>query len=116
METSRAFVMGQLSRHSQIMVFDWHKAASIIRDEKPKFVSAGLRGDWEYTGGDIFLDGKPVLDSYTYLASTWAKPEINVDGDIRDCYVMESETAWDADTKWPESALEILGNNSQVEA
>ena len=91
-----------------LMVFDWDKAARIIKKRKPKIASAGLRSDWEVTGGTICKNGKPDLKSYTYLASAWAVPELDLDGEIIECYVMKNETKWDAKTKWPESSLKIL--------
>lgn len=91
------------------MVFDWNKAARLIRERKPECASAGLRDDWEWTGGIIYKDGEPVMDDYTYLSSTWAVPELNMDGDIVECFRMEYEApGWNSDTKWPQSALNIL--------
>ncbi len=58
MDTLSAFAMGQANLGRPHKVFDWKKAAEIIRDEKPNRASAGLAGDWEYTGGDIYRDGK----------------------------------------------------------
>jgi hypothetical protein len=109
METMAAFIMGELTRGRELMVFDWNKAAKLIKESGMKDASAGLRGDWEYTGGDIFTDGEPNLNSYTFLASTWAIPELEIDGEVVECYKMQSEVPeWGADTKWPESALAIL--------
>lgn len=112
MDTMQAFMMGEMNRGKEMMVFDWDKAARIIAERKPKQAEAGLRGDWEWTGGTIYEDGKPVFDDYTYLASTWATPELDIDGEIIDCYMMESKTEWNAYTKWPESALNILNDES----
>ncbi len=109
MDTFRAFMMDEVNRGSELMVFDWDKAARIIKERRPKIASAGLRSDWEWTGGVIYKDGKPVKDSYTFLASTWAVPELDIDGDIIECYIMKSNAeGWDSGTKWPESALYIL--------
>ena len=103
------FVMGELNRGKEEMVFDWNKAAMLIRDRKPKNASAGLRGNWEYTGDTIYKDGKPVRKCDPYLASTWAVPELYMDGDIVECYRMAHEVPrWNAKTRWPQSALEIL--------
>ena len=109
MDSLTAFCMGEAHRDREQMVFDWKKAAELIREHQPNVASAGLCGDWEYTGVDIYRDGKPVTDSYVYLASTWATPEIQLDDDeAMPCFLMASETpGWD-DTKWPEEALEIL--------
>lgn len=109
MNTLSAFMMGEANRGHELMVFDWDKAARIIRERKPEIASAGLRSDWEWTGGIIYENGEPIKDSYTYLASTWAIPELDVDGDVIECYRMEKGApGWGSDTKWPESALHIL--------
>lgn len=113
MDTLSAFAMGQANRGREQKVFDWDKAARLIKEHEAVEASAGLSGDWEYTGGCIFSDGKPVTDSYTYLSSTWATPEIEIDGEMFNCYVMASDVPeqWGTDysgIKWPESALSIL--------
>lgn len=83
--------------------------------KNPELVEAGLRGDWKYTGGPIWRDGKPVPqeDTYTYLASTWAVPEIEIEKDgfteTLECYRMEKEVpGWRADTYWPPEAIRII--------
>lgn len=116
MNTLDAFAKGEANRGKERMVFDWNKAAKIIKeafaDDNEIACGAGLRGDWVGTGGAIFMSGKPVDkdNTYTFLASTWATPELKVDGVSVDCYIMESETEWDEETYWPESALEILNS------
>jgi hypothetical protein len=116
MDSMSAFAIGEMNRGKELMVFDWEKAAELIAERKPTKVSAGLAGDWEWTGGEIWEDGKPVTDSYTYLASTWATPELDIDGEIVECYRMQSATpgwdvgeGWGSDTKWPACALVIVG-------
>jgi hypothetical protein len=95
-------------------VFDWHKAAQILRDERPNYAYAGLAEDWNNTSGLIFRDGKVVLedDTYTYLASAWATPGILLPGEsgVIPCYLLPSENDqnWDSETYWPQSALNIL--------
>lgn len=108
--------MGLANADKPLMVFDWKLAAEIIRDEKPDCVEAGLSGDWGYTGGVIYQDGEVVESAYTYLSSTWARPQILIDGDYRDCYVMQSETDWDSDTKWPDEAKQILLGTDEASA
>lgn len=112
MNTMRAFMMGLANRGKEQMVFDWDKAAEIIRERKPKYACAGLRSDWEYTGGKIYEDGKIVTNEYTFLSSCWAVPELSIDGEIIPCYKMQHEVPkWDADTKWPKSARAILSGD-----
>ena len=109
MNNLMAFTMSMANRGKEMMVFDWDKAARLIQERKPECASAGLRDDWEWTGGTIYKDGEPVMDDYTYLSSTWAVPELNMDGDIMECFRMEYEApGWNSDTKWPQSALNIL--------
>lgn len=92
--------------------FDWNKAAEIIKERlktSPNLVAeAGLQGDWNYTGGVIFEDGKPTNDSYTYLCSNWAIPTLEIDGEDMDCYTTEDDK-YDSDSKWDDESLAILG-------
>ena len=109
MNNIQAFANGQANKNKEMMVFNWDKAAKLIKEHNGKEVWAGLKGDWNSTGGLIFEDGKPCFCGYTYLASTWAIPEIDIDGMIYECYSMQSDVSnWDAKTKWPKSALEEL--------
>ena len=108
MDSASAFAMGDLNRGKPLMVFDWDKAARLIKEKKPNVASAGLRSDWEWTGGTIYEDGHIVATCYTYLASTWATPEIDLDGEVLPCYIMQDQTEWGSDTKWPEPAKAIL--------
>lgn len=113
MDSMTAFAMGQANRNKELMVFDWDKCATLIKERKPKVVSAGLSGDWECTGGTIWENDAivPRENTYTFLASTWATPEIDIDGEVIECYKMKSETdGWDAGTYYPESALTILNS------
>lgn len=115
MNTLKAFEMGLANRNKPRRVFDWAKAARIIRDREAAgekvHASAGLAGDWEYTGGDIYREGSlvPNDDTYTYLMSTWAVPLLSINGEVSECYIMEDERPeWNASTYWPQEALEIL--------
>lgn len=109
MDTMQAIAMGQANRGKEMMVFDWDRAAKRILESGAKEARAGLANDWEYTGGTIFQNGEPNTKSWTYLASTWAKPELELDGQKEDCFKMKNEVPkWGPNTKWPESALNIL--------
>lgn len=105
MDTLSAFARGEASRDNELKVFDWAKAAHLIRDRRPDNAAAGLSGDWEWTGGAIWEDGKPVPkdETYTFLASTWAIPELDLDGDVVECWRWQHDVPdWDARTYWPE--------------
>lgn len=114
MDTFAAVAMGQANRGKEMMVFDWDRAARLIAESKPQSASAGLSGDWGCTGDEIYADGKiiPDEDVYTYLASTWAEPELEMDGKVIACFLMESECGWDSGTYWPESARAILAGEA----
>jgi len=94
-------------------VFDWDKAARIIKERNPQRAAAGLREDWFWTGGTIWRDGKICTDEPPYLMSFWATPIIILeceDGEEEiECWMRADESAWDEDTNWPESAKKILG-------
>lgn len=93
----------------ELSVFDWDKAATIIRDQKLHTVYAGLKEDWDLTSGPILINGS-IPEAYTFLASTWATPAFSVDNEIFvTCYKMQSEVPnWNASTFWPESARRII--------
>lgn len=117
MDSMAAFAMGESARRrgSAQRVFDWNTAARRIVETKATHAAAGLGSDWEYTGGEIFADNKPVPedDTYVYLSSNWATPELRLDhGAEEDCWVYQSDTeGWDAHTYWPQSALDILNED-----
>ena len=114
METALARIMGEITKDKEAMVFDWTKAALLIKERQPDLVRAGLRDDWENTGGTIYLNGKIVDNEYTFLASTWAVPELYFDGELIECYEMQNEVPnWGPETKWPKSARKILKKKSE---
>ena len=106
------------SQETTMKSFDWNKAAEIIKENLAKYpnliASAGLQGDWAYTGGEIFENGKPTNDNYTYLSSNWAIPTLIIENDGEEilevaCY--EDENKFDSSSKWDKESLEILGIN-----
>ena len=115
MDTFSAILRGEASKGNRARVFDWDRAAKIIREEKPEEAAAGLGQDWELTGGDIYRDGKIIHqdDTYTYLASTWAIPELELDGRIIECWRWIDETEWNESTYWPQSAIDILSGEAE---
>lgn len=120
MDTIQATMIGMMNRGQPEKIFDWDKAARLIIQHGTQKAGAGLVEDWSWTGGAILEDGKIVLDSYTFLGSTWATPIVRLFdalGNFEDyeCYVMESDAEWNHDTKWPESAIDILANASRIE-
>ncbi|MFA5634161.1 MAG: hypothetical protein WC973_03345 [Candidatus Dojkabacteria bacterium] len=104
---------------NKLQAFDWDKAAQIIKEKlilHPDLVAeAGLQGDWNYTGGIIFKNGKPVKEDYTYLASNWAKPTLILSWDKEEqeeipCFIEQNDRFKD-DSKWDVESLSILGIN-----
>jgi hypothetical protein len=113
MDTLGAYMRGQaaLAAGAKQMVFDWDKAARIISARKPKTAQAGLLGDYDYTIGTIWRDGKIVeddTDSCMHLASNWAMPMLILDYEEIECFIYGDQTEWDAHTKWPISARKIV--------
>lgn len=107
---------GQANRAAgvSLKMFDFEKAAEIIKDrfsKHPDLVAeAGLQGDWAYTGGEIFENGKPTNESYTYLASNWAPPTLILSWDGREQEELECSKEGDnSGAKWDEKSLQILG-------
>lgn len=110
METAMAFAMGELHRNDPLMVFDWDKAAHILAERNPDEAFAGLRYDYEYTAGIIWRKGRPVRNEYTYLASTWAHQMLIIGDEEIECWRYKGEVPeWGSETKWPKSALRIVG-------
>jgi len=99
------------SRGNEQKVFDWDKAAKIIKERDVINASAGLIEDLGSTVGNILVDGRIPEKDYTFLSSTWATPVLilgrNNDVFIH-CYIMESETEWNSSIFWPKSARKIL--------
>ena len=112
MNTLDAFVRSAAARGNEHKVFDWNRAAYLIRESGVSDAYAGLSEDWEWTGDCIFRDGEPVPEdeAMTFLSSNWATPELVIgNGETTDCYLMQSQLPdWDAETYWPQSALDIL--------
>ena len=110
---------GQTAREQgkSMMTFDWDKAAEIIKnrfnEHKDLVAEAGLEGDWNYTGGEIFNDGKPTNEDYTYLSSNWATPTLilswdGIEQEEVECFTDENER-FKSKSKWDDEALKILG-------
>lgn len=110
MDSTTAFMMGEVARRrgNSMRVFDWDKAATILKERNPESAIAGLASDMEYTSGIIWDDHKPNMDNYTYLASCWATPVLEIDGEEIECWKMMDGSGWDSKTKWPDSAIAII--------
>lgn len=104
------FAKARANQGNTMRVFDWDKAARLMKEKNAVYAEAGLANDWSCTGGTILDDGKPTK-GYTYLASTWALPTLIVDGEEVECWIYETETEWDSGTSWPQSALDIYEDN-----
>lgn len=112
-----------IKRGTASRVFDWRKAANLLvekmKEGDPFVAYAGLESDMEWTGGPILsFDGysfKLNKDSYTYLASTWAKPILVIhyedESDLELCCWEYSEgSEYNSSTKWPPEAVNILAD------
>lgn len=111
MDTLTAIGRAIAAKDKEQMVFDWEKAARIIKEQGAQEAEAGLAGDMEYTGGRILSNGvpTPAEETYVYLSSNHAKPLLVIGADAIECFKLESQTpGWDAHTYWPPEALAIL--------
>lgn len=108
MDTMTAFALGAATRNNEVKVFDWDAAATYIKMNNVTNAMAGLQEDWVCTAGHIFIDGKPDMEDYTFLASTWATPVLTIGETDIECWRYEDQCEWDSHTKWPQSALDIL--------
>lgn len=127
MDTFAAGILGMANRGREQMVFDWEKAANIIKDYLEEHngedieIAASLRGNEGNTYGFIYSNGKFNTDDHGYLASTWAKPQIVIfnyslndmyedEGTKIPCYKMQHEVPdWNASTWFPKEFTDILG-------
>lgn len=91
----------------------WYKDGIDLKEHPDLVAEAGLQGDWAYTGGEIFRDGEPDMDSYTYLSSNWAAPTLILSWDGQEQEEMECIAIdghrFDEKSKWDETSLAILG-------
>lgn len=119
-ESKLSFVEGFLGSTapmgSPLKAFNFDMAANLIKEklkDHPDLIAeAGLEGDWDYTGGVIFQDGKPVSDDYTYLASNWAIPTLifswgEKEQESIDCWVEENKR-FNSNSQWDEQSLKLL--------
>lgn len=111
-------IQARLAKDKPVMVFDFDKAAQIIKDrlkEHPNLIAdAGLQRDFNNTCGTIFENGKPQTDGGCYLASNWAIPTLILSWDGEEmeeieCYVLLKDSRFNANSDWDEESLEILG-------
>lgn len=95
-------------------VFDWIKAANILKERQPKEAVAGLQNNLEHTSGLIWRDGKPCPkeETYTYLSSSRATPVLFLDEEPGiDCWIdldFDNPFGWTCSTYWPKEALAVL--------
>ena len=109
--------LAKRSNSKVFKTFDWDKCAEIIREKLKEFpnlvAETGLQRDWDYTGGVIFKDSKPVSKTYTYLSSNWAIPTLIISNDGEEleeieCFTEDVNTRFDSGSKWDAESLAIL--------
>jgi len=104
----------ELSKGNVPKVFDWDKAAQIIKSRNISNASAGLQGDLSATCGDILEEGVIPEEGYAYLMSTWAIPVLiinpyTVEEEEIECWRWLTDVPyWGSDTFWPDSARDIF--------
>jgi hypothetical protein len=94
---------------AKLRVFNWNRAAEILMQRVPDEADAGLSGDLFWTSDTIWQEGGPRTECSTYLASIHATPVLVIDGEEIPCWILaEDSPGWNAETKWPDSALDIV--------
>src|SRR5258708_35495105 len=119
MDTATAFARGEAARRegARSRVFDWDKAAAIIASGHVTHASAGLSGDWNWTGGPILAGGQPVPaeDTYTYLSSLWAIPQLSLmDETAIPCWRRQGQTRRGPKTPPPPTGPAVLRPATQA--
>lgn len=106
LNTVRAmFFHGQINRHRCDLVFDWEKAARLIREKKPYIAHAGLEDSWEREYRKIYQGGLPVY-SETFHSPNKKPVLIMNSSEPIPCCKMEYDT--NGMEPWPREALDIL--------
>lgn len=100
-----------LRKDDEVKVFDWVKAAQLIKDRNPEKVEAGLYEYW-ILSGYIYDHGKIQDGGIACFASNWGTPVLhfgNEEEDFIECWKYQHEVPeWNDKTIWPEEALAIL--------
>lgn len=93
MDTMQAFAMNKIAtaKGNKMRQLDWDKAKEICEKNKGKTIYAGLQYDMEWTGGCIF-DGEKYVRDYVFVASTWATPILEIEGEEIECWKYGEDT------------------------
>ena len=97
---------------TEIMRFDWEKAAQITVELNAVSARAGNSGCWREEGHAILEDGMPVFHGVDLkLDSAWDPPVLIVGDEVFECYqvVKRTENPHFGTGSWPASALAIRG-------
>lgn len=110
----------------------------ILKEKDPHVAYAFLNKQRDTSRCRIWLNHQPYTNDYALLASRWDIPMLEIDGNAVECYVnpydmplefqkrclsdgtvtiLPEKRPWDMHTLWPDSALIILGlqtNEQQV--
>lgn len=99
------FQFGHISKDKCDMVFDWEKAAQIIKDTRPYIAYAQLEEDWEKETRKIYQGGIPVYSETVHSQKYRPMLVVNSEKPIP-CFKMEYDT--NGMEPWPTRALNIL--------
>lgn len=74
-----------VATNSQTKVFDIPKALTLFEKNKAMEMSMGMAEDWFFTGQQV--KSKEDIENFPLMASRWATPVIEINGDREDCYI-----------------------------
>lgn len=78
---------------------NWKKVQQIVDKNPNSVIYAGLQEDWNNTSGLIFARGE-YYDGYVYVASSWATPIVDVDGEEIECWTYEKTKEGSGRPSW----------------
>jgi hypothetical protein len=96
-------------------VFDWVKAAQLIRDRRPLKAVARLAEDIDWTSVVIYCNGAIVDGGTPFLASSWATPVLVLDDEEIDCFVELIKDDSHYELMWPKEARAILSEAAAID-
>jgi hypothetical protein len=96
------------SFNSGFMVFDWERAAKLMKAYDGENVRAGMKNAWTdfYDNAGFILKNGEAVNEAGIVASYNATPTIEIDGRLFPCFRWADES--DHSASWTDAAVEIM--------
>lgn len=92
-------------------IFNWVKAAELIKINKAETVYAGMKEDWSCTADTIVLNGE-MYNGTPFTTSDWATPSILIEDVFIPCY-LKVDTKYDAKI-WTHRAIQRFNYHKNI--